>query len=50
MQTGPKTFDWVKAHADCSIEQMFLLLGEVIDSDVYSCTWAKSPWRMPIYS
>jgi hypothetical protein len=30
----PKTFDWVKARSECSLRHVFLMLAEVIDSDV----------------
>src|SRR6266571_2431989 len=34
MESVPKTLDWVKARAECSIEHVFMLLVEVVDSDV----------------
>jgi hypothetical protein len=30
----PKNFDWVKARSKCSLEEVFVNLGEVVDSDV----------------
>ncbi len=36
METVPKTLDWVKARAECSLEHLFSLLIEVLDSDVKS--------------
>lgn len=32
-ERAPKTLNWVKVRAGCSIEQMFLLLAQVVDSD-----------------
>ena len=34
MESVPKTLDWVTARAECSIERLFMLLTEVMDSDV----------------
>ena len=36
MESVPKTCDWVKVRHECSLDQMFILLSEVIDSDVKS--------------
>ena len=30
----PKILDWVKARAECSVEHLFILLTEVVESDV----------------
>jgi hypothetical protein len=32
--TAPITFNWVQARSNCSIEQAFITLREVVDSDV----------------
>ena len=36
MEEIPKTLDWVRVRAECSLHQMFIALREVIDSDVKS--------------
>ena len=36
MNDVPKTFDWVRARAECSLQHVFLILREVIDADVKS--------------
>lgn len=32
----PKSLDWVKARSECSVERMFVLLRETMDTDVKS--------------
>lgn len=32
-QKVPKTLDWVKARAECSIDTLFIMLGAVVESD-----------------
>src|SRR5262245_26445116 len=34
METVPKTLNWVKARAECSMAHLFMLLCETVDSDV----------------
>lgn len=35
-EKAPKTLDWVKCRSKCSVEHLFKLLMEVVDSDVQS--------------
>jgi hypothetical protein len=34
MEAVPKSHNWVKARSECSIEHLFMLLAEVVDTDV----------------
>jgi hypothetical protein len=45
MENVPKTLDWVKARAECSLEHLFMLLREVVDSDVKAMQARKADHR-----
>ena len=43
MEPVPKSFDWVRARAECSLERLFRLLAETVDSDVRAVSAIKRP-------